>query len=336
MLKLALLCVCFLPVKSIQYYPEVLAIPVNKPCLEFSVNSRPDQTLSILTSSITNEIESITIPLKRAGNLILLEAIIDSVPGNLILDTGSSRLVLNSIYFRQNRRTGSLMAGGITGSTGTLAHSRIKNLQISEINFQNLEADITDLGHIETARNVKVLGFFGLNLISDFEVEIDLYSSVLELHRLDYNGNRLTPAIGSQAPDIYLDVQVFTDVVFVDGYIANRKLIFCLDTGAESNVLGSHLSDKVLSTVSVFRRSELRGAGSQRVEVLYGAMNDFTFGKNRFSDMNTIITNLNTMSTSYGVRIDGMLGCDFIEKGVFVINLRQKKLGIVFNKDEKR
>ncbi|MBE0661202.1 MAG: aspartyl protease family protein [Bacteroidales bacterium] len=320
---------------SIQYFPEVLALPVNKSCQEFRVDSWPDHTISIITSSITDDFESITIPLKRAGNLILLEAIIDSVPGNLILDTGSSRLVLNSIYFRHNRKTGSLMAGGITGSTGTLASSRIKNLQISEINFQNLEADITDLGHIETARNVKVLGFFGLNLISDFEVVIDLYRSVLELHRLDFGGKRLATSGGLLSTDINLPIQVFVDVIFVDGYIADRKLIFCIDTGAESNVLGSHLPNKVLSTVSVSGRSKLRGARAQSVEVLYGSMNDFSLGKSHFSEMNTIITNLNSMSNTYGVRIDGMLGCDFLEKGVFIINFRQKKLGIVFNKNDK-
>ncbi|HHN48153.1 MAG TPA: hypothetical protein ENN08_04365 [Bacteroidales bacterium] len=33
---------------------------------------------------------SFTIPLKRAGKLILMEAVIDSISGNIILDTGSA------------------------------------------------------------------------------------------------------------------------------------------------------------------------------------------------------------------------------------------------------
>jgi len=311
-------------------------IPVDYPGEVVWIDFRPTTPTQKIISSNILDFESITLPLKRAGNLILLEAIIDSIPGNLILDTGSSGLVLNSIYFRHSRKSGNLVAGGITGSTGTVAKSRIKNLQISAINFQNLDADILDLGHLEKARNVKVLGFFGLSLFADFEVVIDLYRSVMVLHQLDYSGKRLDQSTGSQAVDINLSVQVFSDVIFVDGYIAGRKLIFCLDTGAESNVLGSHLPNKVINTVSVYRRSELRGAGAQSVEVLYGSMNDFTFGKSPISGMKTIITNLGAMSDSYGVRIDGMLGCDFLERGLFYLNLKQKKLGIAFNKEEEK
>lgn len=127
------------------------------------------------------------------------------------------------------------------------------------------------------------------------------------LHQLDYSGKRLAQSIGSQANDINLSVQVFSDVIFVDCDIAGRKLIFCHDTGTESNVLGSHLPNKVINTVGVYRKSELRGAGAQSVEALNGSTNDFTFGKSRISGMNTIITILGAMSNSYSVRIDG--GC---------------------------
>jgi len=45
--------------------------------------------------------QSITIPLKRAGRLFLIEATIDDQEGNLVFDTGSSGLVLNKTYFRK-------------------------------------------------------------------------------------------------------------------------------------------------------------------------------------------------------------------------------------------
>jgi hypothetical protein len=285
----------------------------------------------IIFAGQDENIYSITLPLKRAGNLILLDAIIDSVPGNLILDTGSAALVLNSIWFREGRRSASFVAGGVTGSAGAVTRGRVNDMQLSGISFHGLDANITDLGHIEQARNVKVLGFFGLSMLRDFEVVVDLNNNFLELHRLDSQGRRINPPQREIRHDISLPVRVESNVMFLDAEIAGRKLTFCLDTGAESNVISSHLPNRVLSTIDIFRRSNLRGAGGQNVEVLYGFMNDFSIEKTVIRGMNIIITNLTAMSQSYGVRIDGMLGCDFFEKGVFYINMRQNRLGIVLN-----
>jgi hypothetical protein len=288
----------------------------------------------LVFNMVSQSPESLTIPLKRAGNLILIEAVVDSVPGNLILDTGSTGMVLNSIYFRKGRKTRGLTAGGITGSTGTVSRIKILNMQISELLFEDITADAMDLGHIENARNIKVLGFFGLNLIADYESVMDLRSGVLELYRLDNSGNRTLKSNEESALDIIIPSRTFGGVMFFDAFITGRKITLCLDSGAESNVLSIHLPDKVLSTVDIFRRSTLRGAGTQQVEVLYGAMNDISIGNFKILGMNTIITNLSSMGEAYAVRIDGMLGCDFLEKGVFYMNLRQSTVGIRFYEEE--
>ncbi|MEZ5173535.1 MAG: hypothetical protein R2850_08510 [Bacteroidia bacterium] len=64
------------------------------------------------------EIQSLTLPLKRAGNLILLEVMVDGVRGNFILDTGAPHLVLNTTYFRKLNTYGEVYAAGITGRAG--------------------------------------------------------------------------------------------------------------------------------------------------------------------------------------------------------------------------
>jgi hypothetical protein len=291
---------------------------------------------SLICTRFSKDDESLTIPLKRAGNLILVEAIVDSIRGNLILDTGSKGMVLNSIYFRQGRHSGGMVAGGVTGAPASVTRTNISRLQISDIVFSGVNADITDLGHIEKARNTKILGFFGLDLLSRFEVVLDLKNSVMELHRLDYYGNRLSKQPQQIAYDLDLGVRTEQDVMFVDAMISNRKLTFCLDTGAEANVISSHLPNRVLNTISIFRRSSLKGVGSQSVEVLYGTLGDFSLDGRRFPEMNVIITNLNAMSESYNIRIDGMLGCDFFEQGIISMNLKKKNLRIRFYEEEKQ
>lgn len=281
------------------------------------------------------DFRSLVIPVKRAGNLILMDAIVDSLPGNLILDTGASGMVLNGIYFRDNSFAVGRSAGGVTGTTGELRKANISHLQISEMYFEDITADVTDLGHIENARNVKILGLLGLNMFSELEVVIDLAGGVMELHRLDRDGERID--IQSKRPRFDLDIPVRynRNILFMEGEISGKRLTFCLDSGAESNVLHSMLPGKVLNTVSINRRSSLRGVGSASVEVLFGVMNEFFVGEHAFPGMQTIVTNLSAMSNAYGIQIDGMLGCDFLDKGIFFINLEKKELGICFNKENR-
>lgn len=275
----------------------------------------------------------IVLPLKRAGNLILLEAIIDGVSGNLILDSGSSSLVLNSMYFRHGQVVASLAAGGVTGTTGTLVTTRINSMQISDMKFNRLEANTVDLGHIESARNIRVLGFFGLGLFNDYEIVLDLQNSVLELHRLNIRGNRMSRVRLPSRFDLQIPATVKSNVLFFSANINRARLTFCLDTGAESNVLTSTLPNHILNTVDINRRSTIRGASGHDVEVLYGLMNNLDIERTDLAGMQVMIMNLNTMSHFYGMQIDGMLGCEFLEKGVFYINLKQERIGIVFYKD---
>jgi hypothetical protein len=274
-----------------------------------------------------------TIPLKRAGNLILMEAIIDSIHGNLILDTGSAAMVLNSIYFRQQAKMETVQAGGITGAAASVSRSGVAHMQLSQLSFSRVQCNIADLGHLERARNVKILGFFGLSLFANFEVVLDLQQNILHLYPINFRGNRMAGAEKAPRFDLVVPARVESSVIFIDGVINNRKLTFCLDTGAESNVISSNLSNNILATIDIHRRSTLKGATSQQVEVLYGTMNDFSIEKTSIPGMNTIITNLNAMSNFFGVRIDGMLGCDFLEKGIFHINLKKQQLGIIFRKE---
>jgi len=105
------------------------------------------------------DFNTIVIPIKRAGKLILMDAVIDSVQGNLILDTGSAGIVLNNIYFRGNRKNSNMVSGGITGSMGAVDKALVKSLQISDVSYKDIETNLADLGHLESARRVKILGF---------------------------------------------------------------------------------------------------------------------------------------------------------------------------------
>jgi predicted aspartyl protease len=281
------------------------------------------------------ELESVTIPLKRVGRLFLIEARIDNLVGNFLFDTGAAQLVLNSTYFRKYMTIDDTEGGGITGSTGAIQRTRISKLDVAGLSYNDLTADVTDLGHIENRRGVKVLGLFGVCMLKGLEMVIDINHNELRLYRLDKTGNRISVQKNEFRADVTEKVAVYHNILFIKVRIGGKILDFCLDTGAESNVLNSYASKKVLSTVTILRRSDLMGVGTGEAEVLLAKLNDFFLGEHSISNMQTIIASLETLSASYGYPIDGMLGYDFFEKGEVSINLVKNELKISFAKTEK-
>jgi predicted aspartyl protease len=277
----------------------------------------------------------VTIPLKRVGRLLLLEGTIDNVIGNFILDTGSSGLVLNKTYFRNYILIEDEEGGGVTGSTGVIARINVKRLLVAGLTYTNIPADVTPLGHLENRRGVKILGLFGMSLLKNLEIVIDSRNNELQLYKLDKNGNRVGTPPSDVKFDITHKIEQFHNIMFVKVSIGGKILDFCLDTGAESNVLSIDAPKQSLGTVSITRRSNLQGVGSDNGEVLFGTMNDFIMGNKKFSSMETILCSLKSLSNKYGYPIDGMLGYDFFTTGKIYINLVRKEMGICFKTEVK-
>jgi hypothetical protein len=265
----------------------------------------------------------ITIPLKQAGRLLLIEAEIDGRKGNFIFDTGAPYLVLNKTYFRNYKKRNNATAGTITGMVAGVSTVDVETLSFQGVSYSNLDADLVSLGEIENARGVKILGLLGLNLFTSFEMEIDVRNSVLKLYQTDAEGECYHSPSDYEC-EITRPISVFDNTIFVECMIADKKLRFGFDSGAETNALSSRANKKVLETISITGRRKLGGVGNGSLEIIYGRMNDFKLGEETVLGMQTLITNFDGMSSAYGTSIDGMLGYDFMAKGLVRINCRKK------------
>jgi predicted aspartyl protease len=282
------------------------------------------------------DFQSLTIPLKRAGRLFLIEARIDDQVGNLIFDTGASGLVLNKTYFRKYASFEKPAGGGVTGAFDKIYQILVKRIDISGLYYENISADLTDLGHIENRRGIKILGLLGLNMIDNLEVIFDANNNELQLNRIDEKGNRISADISELKFDYFQKIETQHKIMLVKGKIGDKMLNFCLDTGAESNIINSNVPKKVMITIEIKRRLGLGGAGSAAKEVLYGTMNEFEFGNHQFGTMETIVTSLDAISEAYGCTIDGMLGFDFWQKGIFCMNFGKNEISFSFGKGGKK
>jgi len=276
------------------------------------------------------------IPFTMAGRLILIEASIDTLTGNFILDTGAPHLVLNKSWFRHyGTRNFASAGGGITGEIQEVLSAQIRHFTLSKITFKQIEADVIELSHIEKSRGVPILGLLGVNLFKAFELYIDYQSQVLHLYALDKKGNRRSRSEKPVPAKAIIPFQLYNNTILLDGSINKVPMRYCLDTGAEVNVLHNRLPKKAMESVSINSRALLTGSGSQKIEVLKGNVPKISVGSYEVSNPSVLITHLGHMSRAYNLRIDAMLGYDFLSLAPFSLNFVTKELTIWESKEAK-
>lgn len=272
------------------------------------------------------------IPFTRAGNLILIKAKADTTEGNFILDTGAPNLVLNMTYFRDYTSSASANQdqGGITGSTTVADPTIIQNFSFGPVKYANLDADRINLGHIENSRGVRILGLLGLQLFTRFEMIIDYDKSVIYFHLI--SKKEANSYASEQLADTSLynifPITLLDNKLLTTAYVEGKKLMFLIDTGAESNVLDSRLPDKIFQNVNVTGRVTLSGTGSKKTDALVGDLRNLKLGALNISSLPIIVANLEKMCTAYDRCLDGMLGFDFLSLHKIGFNFVKRKMYI--------
>jgi len=271
------------------------------------------------------DFQTITVPIKRAGNLIIVEAQLDTTIGNFILDTGAPGLVLNETYFRDLPHDSEKETAGINGSAKQTFSTTVRNLAILDLHYDRLTADVTDLSAIENSKGIRVLGLLGTRLFSKLAITIDLFNNVLYIHKLDEKGDITAAERVFTHPDMKTDFKFLNDVMFIKGMINDNEMWFAFDTGAESNLLDYDNFKKMAKKMRVINKSTLTGIGGTHFENAYALFDNLVVGNYRFKNNRILFTRLDQLGRAYNNTVDAILGHDFFSRGIFTINFVKKE-----------
>jgi len=302
--------------------------------LTFGLSARGDGKISVGGIIFKNAVHdpdpygdfnTVIVPIKRAGNLIIVEAQIDSLTGNFVLDTGAPYLVLNAAYFRHMRKIDDQEPGGLNGQASETFTTAVFNFSILDIHYPRLTADVTDLSAIENGRGIKILGLLGTRLFNKFSVTVDLYRNTLYIQKLDANGDIPVSEQAFHDPWMKTSFRFANDVIFIKGIANGDTMWFAFDTGAESNLMDYDRVRKILPGMQVINRSKTMGIGGSQFEVIYARFDTLLIGERRFIKNRVLLTSLDKMGKAYGHSVDGILGYDFFIRGIFSINFVKKE-----------
>jgi hypothetical protein len=279
------------------------------------------------------EFKTLVIPIKRVMNLFIIEAQVDTIVGNFIIDTGAPYLVLNQTYFRDYPKFDNREGGGIVGAANDIYTTVVSRLTIRELYYEKVQADVSDLSAIENTRNIKVLGLLGTNLFSKFAITIDPNKNVLYIQKVDKAGNIPEAERLYKQPYLQMPFTFMNNIILFKGKISDHPMWFAFDTAAETTLIHSKQPKEVTRMFEVTNRFTVTGIGGSKQDVLAGIMKELVFGTRIFQRNRAILTNLKQMNDSFGVTIDGMLGYDFFIRGVFTINFPKREFEMFIYKN---
>jgi hypothetical protein len=272
------------------------------------------------------DINTVYIPFTLLGQLIMVEATVDTLTGLFILDTGSERLVVNKQHYSPKPQSMPVVAAGNTGLVSGALGTHVDSARIQFLVMRNLYAHVVDLGHIETKKNTRIAGILGYDVFKSFELFIDFPNRRIVLFRLNAKGDKIEPGQNLDRPHDSLSFTLKKHLIQVDAVVNAVKVKFILDSGAELNLIDRRINRKVLDKFTIIKRVNLAGVGKREVEVLAGVLNDVRVGNQVNAKMNTLLTSLDHINNAFGTQADGVIGYEFLKSRRTLINYTKRKI----------
>jgi hypothetical protein len=274
-----------------------------------------------LTAPRVESEEKVTIPFELYKGLIFLDVEIDGQKGQVFLDTGAPEIMLNSRNFEGEASNMSIF--GVDGKAQNVEKTYIKELSANSVmKWQKFEAMTMDMTHLEQVNRRKILGLIGYNAFQEHELLIDYEQEELVLFRLDKKGNRLLKRL--EKPLFQKTFKLAKHLAVITIKAGNELLKLALDTGAQSNVIHKKWSKKLYNHFLTYEEIKIIGASKNGKESITGIFDRMSIDETHFYKMKTIVTDLSYFTKSHRVKIDGLLGYEFLKQYQISINYKKK------------
>jgi len=231
---------------------------------------------------------------------MMVEARVDTVSGNFIVDTGSERLVMNRKHYAPGIQSLPIVSTGNTGLVQAVVGENVDSLKMELLVVKNLFAHIVDLSHIEDKKHTRIAGILGYDVFKDFELFIDFPERRIVLFRVDRKGKRIDPNTNWERAVDSLSFVLKNHLIQLTAEINHVKVKLILDSGAELNLIDRHVNRRVLDNFTIIKRVNLVGVGQREV--------------------------LDAINNGLEVRADGVLGYEFLKSRRTLINYTTHKI----------
>ena len=246
-------------------------------------------------------------------------------PHEFILDTGAGTTILTPDLSTMLalKSTGS-KEGQTAGGKVNVLLAKVQSIALGSVQREDLDVAITDLSHLERVVGAKIAGDLGYNFLKHFRLTIDFRNSQLAIneprHALEFPSAVAEVKFRLAAPA--------KPLILVQAHLNGRgPFQLALDTGTSTTAISPQLARDLNLRQTVIPPVTTGGAtinvSAARIESLAveGAV---------LRDMDVIVGDfLEMLSTVIGVRLDGIIGHNFLKLYKVVIDYPNETLALL-------
>jgi hypothetical protein len=257
-----------------------------------------------------------TVPLVATDPLAVVEITVDGEPVSAIVDTGASDLILSQ-KFAAARGISVRPLGQTPPGTPTVGFGQAETVGVGDMTLTNVPVDVFDDRAMadmagDTLPDVKAV--LGINLLSDFQVTLDVPRAVLELV-----GPRCKSELSTRRSRASIPFwQHETHYVYVMAEMNDAEGIYLVNTGMR----GADLT----ATQQAYAYA---GVGTPVVREGVAPMvtvESFELGDTRLSGLQSAFGFFEQTSTADGFRLDGMLGLGVMGRMRWTIDFETRRI----------
>ncbi|MEM9917770.1 MAG: retropepsin-like aspartic protease [Bacteroidota bacterium] len=254
------------------------------------------------------------------GGFVLVQAKINGVDGNYIIDTGAPGLVLNSRYFK-GAKSSDLQARGLSKEL-KVELCQVRRFEWLHLKKRHVQALVIDLQNLEERTDRMISGLIGYDLLKQCELFIDYENQIIQLFP-----SRKSPLnrLYENRFETRLDLSDHLPVVKVK--VNGRRFHLGIDSGAESNIFRLQRSRKFKGQdVEAIGEHEVRGLDSEVQRVPVVRFSSASIQKESFDDLDFLLVDIDPFSSNESRPVDGLLGYPFLKSGKVSIDYPRARL----------
>jgi len=268
------------------------------------------------------------IPFELAGRIIVVQADVNGVAGNYLLDSGAPVIMLNRSYFTgdeiKTRPIDHQMPTGAGGAMSGVEATDKLTLKWGGLEIAGQQGLVADFSHLEKNVGVPIVGLIGYAALEPFQVQFDYQQQELALLRLNED-NQPVAEINNDSPEAVIDIEMAGHVPFIPVTIGGQDLKMGIDSGAEGAMLFTQWQAPLKQHYEFIRRDEMKGGDTHTqmgdvVLVKRMQMNNLNYDNMtfRFNDIGG--------EAGHTPPFDGLLGYEFLAARPTAINFRSRQL----------
>ena len=258
-------------------------------------------------------------PFELVNGMIIVQASVNGVLGDFILDTGSPGIVLNSV---EHEPSTSFSASGIGGEL-EIGSVTVEHFKWGIIEKAEIEGFTLDIGHLELATGRKIMGLIGFEVFQQYELLFDYPNNVVSI----YNASKVKKYKKKPVAEVPFKMCGHVPVIAVK--VGKKKAFLGLDSGAETNLLDdSFLKPLKKSFLKNNRKEIVIGLDQEEQEVDAALLKTSEINGVKLSEMKFLFMDLENFEHQFETRFDGLLGFPFFREHAVSINYKERKIYI--------